>query len=105
MFTLLNFKSKILTRLLDTQKDNGPTLFNLLMVQCFQDVGLTKWTSIITKQCPTNADHTKVNFDECIRDYLEAVTRFPNVGDQLIRWHCTAKQPALMQMHEFIMQR
>ncbi len=41
VFTLTNFKSKILTQLSDTQKDNGPTLFNL-MCQCFQDVGLTK---------------------------------------------------------------
>ncbi len=40
-FMLPDFKSKILTRLSDTQKDDGPTLFNL-MGQCFQDVGLTK---------------------------------------------------------------
>jgi hypothetical protein len=33
-FTLPDFKSKILTRLSDTQKDNSPTLFNL-MGQCF----------------------------------------------------------------------
>jgi hypothetical protein len=38
-FTLPDFKSKVLTRLLDTQKDNGPTLLKL-MVECFQDVGL-----------------------------------------------------------------
>ncbi len=44
-FRLPDFKSKILTQLLDTQKDDGPTLFNL-MGQCFQDVGLTEWTSI-----------------------------------------------------------
>jgi hypothetical protein len=36
-----NFKSKILTRLSDLQKDNGPLLFSLLG-QCFQDVGLTE---------------------------------------------------------------
>ncbi len=47
-------KSKILTRLSDAQKDNGPTLFNLIG-QCFQDIGLTEWASIITKQCPTEA--------------------------------------------------
>ncbi len=35
-FWLPNFKSEILTQLLDTQKDNGPTLFNL-MGQCFQE--------------------------------------------------------------------
>ncbi len=100
-FTLPNFKSKILTRLLDTQKDNGPRLFNL-MGQCFQDVGLTKWTKVIVKRCPDDADPTKANFDKCIRDYLEAVAGFPNVGNQLILWHCTAKKPALMPMHEFM---
>jgi hypothetical protein len=47
-FTLPNFNSKILTPLLDTQRDNGPTLFNL-MGQCFQDISLTKWTNIIAK--------------------------------------------------------
>ncbi len=40
-FTLPNFKSKILTPLLDTQKGNGPALFNLIGL-CFQGVGLTK---------------------------------------------------------------
>jgi hypothetical protein len=38
----------------------------------------------------------------CIRDYLEAVARFPNIGNQLICWLCTAKKPALMPMHEFM---
>ncbi len=76
-------------------------LFNLIG-QCFQDVGLTEWTNVITKQCPTDADHTKANFDKCIRDYLEAVAGFLNVGDQLICWLCTAEKPALMPMHEFM---
>ena len=40
-YTLPDFKSKISTRLLDAQKDNGPLLFSLLG-QCFQDVGLTE---------------------------------------------------------------
>jgi hypothetical protein len=78
-YTLPNFKSKILAQLLDLQKDNGPLLFSLLG-QCFQDVGLTEWTSVIAKRCPNNADRMKANFDECIRDYLEAVARFPNIG-------------------------
>jgi hypothetical protein len=98
---LPNFKSKILTQLLDIQKDDGPTLLNL-MDQCFQDIGLTKWTNVIAKQCPTDTDCTKANFDKYIRDYLEAVAGFPNVGDQLIRWLCTAKKPTLMLMHEFM---
>ncbi len=100
-YTLPNFKSKVLTRLLDSQKDNGPLLFSLLG-QCFQDVGLTGWTSVIAKQCLDDADWTKANFNKCIRDYLEAVARFPSIGDQLIRWLCMAKKPALMPMHKFI---
>jgi hypothetical protein len=82
-YTLPYFKSKILTRLLDAQKINGLLLFSLLG-QCFQDVGLTEWTSVVTEQCPNDADWTKANFDKCIRDYLKAVTEFPNIGDQLI---------------------
>jgi hypothetical protein len=40
-FTPLDFKDFFFTRLSDTQKDDGLTLFNLTG-QCFQDVGLTK---------------------------------------------------------------
>ncbi len=42
------------------------------------------------------------NFDKCIRDYLEAVAGFPNIGNQLICWLCMAKKPTLMPMHEFM---
>jgi hypothetical protein len=83
------------------QKDNGPLLFSLLG-QCFQDVGLTEWTSVIAKQCLDDADCIKANFDECIRGYLEAVARFPNIGNQLICWLHTAKKPLLMPMHKFM---
>ncbi len=79
-YLLPDFKSMIWTRLSDTWKNDGPLLFNL-MGQCLQNVGLTKLTSIIVKQCPNKADRTKANFDECIRDYLEAVASFPNVGN------------------------
>jgi len=44
----------------------------------------------------------KANFNKRIRDYLEAVAGFPNIGDQLIRWLCSSKKPALMPMHEFM---
>jgi hypothetical protein len=71
------------------------------MGQCFQGIGLTKWTSVIAKRCPNNADRTKANFNKCIKDYLEAVAGFPNMGNQLICWLCTSKKPALMPMHEF----
>jgi hypothetical protein len=73
-----------------------------LLGQCFQDVGLTKWTSVVAKQRPNDADCTKANFDKCIRDYLEAIAGFPNMGNKLICWLCAAKKPALMPMHELM---
>ncbi len=45
-FMLPDFKSKILTRLSEAKKEDGPTLFNL-MGHCFQDVGLTKLTNVV----------------------------------------------------------
>jgi hypothetical protein len=75
-YTLPHFKSKILTQPLAEQKDDGPLLFNLLG-QCFQDVGLAEWTSIIAKQCLNEADCRKENFNKCIKDYLKAVAGFP----------------------------
>jgi hypothetical protein len=92
-YMLPNFNSKISTQLLDLQKDNGPFPFSLLG-QCFQVVGLTEWTSVVAKGCPDDADRTKANFDECIRDYLEAVAGFPNNGNQLICLVRMAKNPA-----------
>jgi hypothetical protein len=100
-YTLPDFKSRILTRVSAKEKDNGPLLFSL-MGQCFQDIGLTKWTSVIAKQCPEDAGCTQENFNKCIRDYLKAVAGFPNIGNQLIRWLCMAKNPALMPMHKFM---
>ena len=44
----------------------------------------------------------KANFDKCIRDYLETITGFPNIGDQLICWLCLAKKHVLMPMHKFM---
>jgi hypothetical protein len=100
-YTLPDFKSKVLTQLSAEQKDDGPLLFSL-MGQCFQNIGLTKWTSIIAKQYPDNADCMKANFGKCIWDYLEAIAGFPDVGNKLIHWLHTAKKPALLPMHEFM---
>jgi hypothetical protein len=51
---------------------------------------------------PPDADDMKANFDKCIKDYLEAVTRLPNLVNQLICWLHTAKNSTLMPMHEFM---
>jgi hypothetical protein len=73
---------KILTKLSEAKKEDSPTLFNL-MGQCFQDMGVTKWTNVVGMQCPDDTHLTKENFNECIRDYIEAVARFLNIGYQL----------------------
>jgi hypothetical protein len=57
---------------------------------------------MVAKQCPNEADHNKNKFNKYIRDYLEAVARFPNVGDQLICWLHTPNKPTFMSMHEFM---
>ena len=78
-FMLLDFKSKIHTWLLEAKKEDNPILFSL-MGQCFQDVSLTEWTNGMEKWCSNNTHLTKENSIECIRDYLEAVARFPSIG-------------------------
>ncbi len=51
---------------------------------------------------PKYANCTKANFDKCIRNYLETVAEFQNIGDQLICWLRISKKPALMPMHKFM---
>ncbi len=45
------FKSKIVTWLSETKQEDAPTQFSL-MGQCFQDIGLTKWTNIAGQAMP-----------------------------------------------------
>jgi hypothetical protein len=97
-FTPPDFKSKIVTPLSKTKKEDSPTLYSL-MGQCFQDVGLTELTNIVGKQCPNNMHLTKKTFDQCKWNYLEEVARFLNIGNQLIHWLCISKMPAFMPTH------
>ncbi len=64
-----------------------------------------EWTNVVGKQCSNDMHLTKEYFNECIRDYLKAVARFPNISDQLIHWLCAAKKPAFMPMYEFMRHR
>ena len=102
--TLPDFESKVVSRLPANKQRDGPTLFPLLE-QCFQEVGLTEWSNVVSARCPDDASKTYENFVECQRDYLEALARFPNIGDQLIRWFRTARKPALMPMHDYMRRR
>ena len=86
---LPDFELKIALRLPLNKQRDGPMLFPLLE-QCFQEVGLTKWSNVVAARCPDNASKMYENFVECQRDYLKALAGFPNIGDQLIRWFCTA---------------
>ncbi len=43
--------------------EDGPPLFNLI-VQCFQDVGLTKWNKVVRKRCPDDNDLAKESFEK-----------------------------------------
>ena len=103
-YTLPDFESRILGRIPEDKRNDVDTLF-MLMEQCFQGVGLTKWTNVVANRCKETSDRTKDDFVECQRDYLEAVAGFPNIGDQLIRWLRTAKKPALMPIHEYMRRR
>ena len=102
--TLPDFKHQVVNRLPANKKEDGPTLFPLLE-QCLQEVALTKWRNVVSTRCPTKESKTYESFLECIRDYLEALAGFPNVGDQLIRWLRTVKKPALMPVHDFMRRR
>lgn len=102
--TLPDFKHQVVNRLPANKKEDGPTLFPLLE-QCLQEVALTEWRNVVSTRCPTEEGKTYENFLECIRDYLEALAGFPNVGDQLIRWLRTVKKPALMPVHDFMRRR
>ena len=102
--TLPDFKHQVVNRLPANKKEDGPTLFPLLE-QCLQEVALTEWRNVVSTRCPTEESKTYESFLECIRDYLEALAGFPNVGDQLIRWLHTVKKPALMPVHDFMRRR
>ena len=99
--TLPDFKHLVVNHLPANKIEVGQTLFPLLE-QCLQEVALTKWRNVVLKRCPTEDSKTYENFLECIRDYLEALAGFPNVGDQLICWLHTVKKPALMTVHDFM---
>jgi hypothetical protein len=99
MQMLPKFESKIILRLPMNKQCDGPMLF-LLMGQCFQEVGLTKWTNVVSACCPDKDAKTFNNLVECQQDYLETLA--PNIDDQLICWFHTDQKPVLMPMHDYI---
>jgi hypothetical protein len=103
VFTLLDFKLKIITQLSKAKKEDGPTLLSL-MGQCFhfQDVELTEWTNVVGKGCPNDMHLTMENIGKYIRDYLEAFAGFRDINNLQICWLCIAKKLAFMPMHEFM---
>ena len=98
---LPNFESKIVSHLPTNKQHDGPTLF-LLLKQCFQEAGLTKWKNFISSHCPDEDAKVFKSLVECQLHYLKALAGFPKIGDQLIHWFCTAQKRALMPMHAYM---
>jgi len=63
---------------------------------------LTEWKNVASARCLDKDAKMFENLANCQRDYLEALTGFPNIGDQLFRWFHTARKPALIAMHDYI---
>jgi hypothetical protein len=57
VFTLPDFKSKILTQLSEAKKEDGPTLFSL-MGQCFRTLVSTSGPMLWASNAPTITIHT-----------------------------------------------
>ena len=55
--------------------------FNLFRI-CLQGTAITKWDLCATKYKGTK--RSEKNFKNCIKDYLEAVAKCINLGDQVI---------------------
>ncbi len=49
-YTLPDFVSRILGRIPEDKQNDVDTLV-MLMEQCFQGVGLTKWTNVVANRC------------------------------------------------------
>lgn len=56
-------------------------------------------------RCPSEDNKTYANFLECIWDYLDLLTGFPNIGNKFICWFCTVMKPALMMRLDFMCSR
>ncbi|MGA0787720.1 MAG: hypothetical protein ACO3QH_09570, partial [Ilumatobacteraceae bacterium] len=77
-----------------------------LLRQAFQGAALSKWDYVVGKSYSTDELKKAPDaFLECIRDYLEAIAGFPNVGDQIIRWFQNMRKPALMEFEHFLQRR
>ena len=98
--TLPDLEWKIVSHLPTNKQRDGPMFFSL-MKQCFQEVDLTEWMNVVSARCLGEGKKTFDNLVECQQDYLEALAGFPNIGDQWIRWFCTARKPALMPTHDY----
>ena len=66
---------------------------------------LTEGKNIASARCPGEDAKMFKNLVECQQDYLETLSGFPNIGDQLILWFRTAQKPALMPMHDYMRRR
>ena len=83
-YTIPNFEKKLLIRW-DKDHKEDPEYMNKkfdLFRSCLQGTAVTKWDLCAMKYKGTK--RTKKNFKNCIRDYLEAIAKCTNLGDQVI---------------------
>ena len=71
-----------------------------LFHSCLRGTTVTKWDLCAMKYKGTK--WTENNFKNCIRDYLEAVTRCTNLEDQVIRWLHLRSKPGHMRFEDFL---
>ena len=70
--TLPDFELKIVLHLPAIKQREVPKLF-LLFEQCFQEVRLNKWKSVISAHCSGKDSKMFKNLIECLQDYLKAL--------------------------------
>ena len=71
-----------------------------LFLSCLQSPASRKWDLCATKYEGTK--QTEKNFKNCIKDYLEAVAKCTNLGDQVIWWLRLRSKPGHMRFEDFL---
>ena len=104
-YTIPDFEKKLLIRWEKDHKDD-PEYMNKkfdLFRNCLQGTAVTKWDLCAAKY--EGMKRSEKKFKNCIRDYLEAVAKCTNLGDQVIRWLRLRGKPGHMRFEEFLNRR
>ena len=104
-YTIPDFETKLLVRWEKDHKED-PEYINKkfdLFRSCLQGVAVTKWDLCAAKY--DKEKRSEKTFKKCVKDYLEAVAKCTNLGDQVIRWLRLRGKPAHMRFEEFLNRR